>query len=357
MGAFGGRWEQRADFIVRHAASHIHGGLIRGNVSGFRQTAVHNLNGLPGLFALRYPAPCHSLKTPDFNEGTPMTSIIRTAAARCAFALLLALSGAQAMAAGSLAIDTLQGEKYGFSFNHPSIDQADQRATRECGGDCSVVLRFRAECAAYSADQAKGSNAYGWATGATSSAVQARANSECRAKGGSSCKVRAWGCDAANSSPAQDAPSRDSGNNNFGNNSRNDNRNDNANSNRSNNDNSNRSRDVAPEFQMQGEWLVDYAGSAGFPYNGTLRVQGGGRGVMVLEFTNNQGISKKVRQDVQVSVRGNQVVIQGSNPVYLQGSGNYSPDTYTMTIASNNLLRGTNNDTSGAGGGVVISRR
>ena len=81
------------------------------------------------------------------------------------------------------------------------------------------------------------------------------------------------------------------------------------------------------------------------------------KSVMVLEFTNNQGISKKVRQDVQVSVRGNQVVIQGSNPVYLQGSGNYSPDTYTVTIASNNLLRGNNNDSSGAGGGVVISRR
>jgi hypothetical protein len=286
-----------------------------------------------------------------------MISIFKTVAARLAFALLLALGGTAAMAAGSLAIDTLQGEKYGFSFNHPSIDQADARAMRECGVDCSVVLRFRAECAAYSADQAKGSNAYGWATGATSSAVQARANSECRAKGGSSCKVRSWGCDAASSSPAQDAPSRD--NNRSDNNSRdNSSRSDNASSNRGNSDNnSSRPRDVAPEFQMQGEWLVDYAGSAGFPYNGTLRVQAGGRGVMVLEFTNNQGQSKKVRQDVQVSVRGNTVTIQGSNPVYLQGSGNYSPDTYTMTIASNNLLRGTNNDTSGAGGGVVISRR
>jgi hypothetical protein len=286
-----------------------------------------------------------------------MISILKTAAARLAFALLLALGGAQAMAAGSLAIDTLQGEKYGFSFNHPSIDQADARAMRECGGDCSVVLRFRAECAAYSADQAKGSNAYGWATGATSSAVQARANSECRAKGGSSCKVRSWGCDAAASSSAQDAPSRDGNSNNRSDNSsRDNNRSDNASNNRGN-DNNSRSREVAPEFQMQGDWLVDYAGSAGFPYNGTLRVQGGGRGVMVLEFTNNQGQSKKVRQDVQISVRGNQVVIQGSNPVYLQGSGNYSPDTYTMTIASNNLLRGTNNDSSGAGGGVVISRR
>lgn len=268
-----------------------------------------------------------------------MISAMKAAAARLGLVLILALAGGQAMAAGSLAIDTLQGEKYGFSFNHPSMDQADQRAMRECGADCRVVLRFRAECAAYAADQAKGSNAYGWGTGATSGAVQQRALSECRAKGGSSCKVRAWGCDAASSSPAQDAPSRD-------------------NNTASSSNSSTPPRDAAPsQFQMQGDWLVDYAGSAGFPYNGTLRVQPDGRGVMVLDFTNNEGIKKRVQQNVQVSVRGNTVVIQGSNPVYLQGTGNYSPDTYTLTIASNNLLRGTNNDTSGAGGGVVISRK
>lgn len=262
-----------------------------------------------------------------------MISKIKSITTRVSFAMLLVLSFGQTMAAGSLAIDTLQGEKYGFSFNHPSIDHADQRAMRECGADCGVVLRFRAECAAYAADQAKGSNAYGWGTG-VSNAVQQRALSECRAKGGSSCKVRAWGCDAAASSPAQDAPSRDNSNSNS------------------------RARDAAPaEFQMQGEWLVDYAGSSGFPYSGTLRVQPGGRGVMVLQFTNREGISKKVRQDVQVSIRGNTVEIQGSNPVYLEGTGNYSPDTYTVSIASNNLLRGNNNDSSGAGGAVVISRR
>jgi hypothetical protein len=270
------------------------------------------------------------------NEGNTMISIIKTAAARLVFALLFALPGGQAMAAGSLAIDTLQGEKYGFSFNHPSIDQADQRAMRECGADCSVVMRFRAECAAYAADQARGSNAYGWGTGATSGAVQQRAMSECRAKGGSSCKVRAWGCDAASSSPAQDSASRDNSNNNSAGNS---------------------NRAAAPSFQMEGDWLVDYAGSAGFPYSGTLRVQPGGRGVMVLEFTNNQGESKRVQQNVQVTVQGNTVVIRGSNPVYLRGTGNYSPDTYTVTIASNNLLRGSNNDAGGAGGAVVISRR
>ncbi|WP_096669860.1 DUF4189 domain-containing protein [Polaromonas sp. AET17H-212] len=260
-----------------------------------------------------------------------MISGIKAISARLAFALLLSFVGGQAMAAGALAIDSLQGEKYGFSYNHPTTNQAEHRAMRECGSNCAVVLRFRAECGAYAADQAKGSNAYGWGTGATSSAVQQRALSECRAKGGSSCKVRAWGCDATKASADEDDESKDN----------------NA---------------ASTEFQMQGNWQVDYAGSAGFPYNGTLRVNeksGNGvyRGVMVLAYTNNQGQAKKIQQNMLITVRGNTVTIKGSNPVYLQGSGNYDPDNYTMTISSASVLRGQNNDAGGAGGSVVISRR
>ena len=264
-----------------------------------------------------------------FQTGTTMISGIRAVAARLAFASLLSLLGAPAMAAGALAIDSSQGEKYGFSFNHPSSEQAEQRALRECGSDCAVVLRFRAECGAYAADQAKGSNAYGWGTGATSAVVQQRALSECRAKGGSSCKVRSWGCDATKASSSEEAP---------------------------------KSASTAAEFQMQGDWQVEYAGSAGFPYSGSLRVNenaGNGvyRGVMVLAYTTNEGKSKRVQQNTQITVRGNTVTIKGSNPVYLLGSGNYDPDTYTMTIGSPNVMRGQNNDTGGAGGAVVITRR
>ena len=234
------------------------------------------------------------------------------------------------MAAGALAIDSLQGEKYGFSFNHPNADQAERRAMRECGSDCSVVLRFARECGAYAADQAKGSNAYGWGTGPTSSAVQQRALSECRAKGGSSCKVRSWGCDAVASSD-NDSGSRDN----------------NA---------------ASTEFQMQGDWQVEYAGSAGFPYRGSLRVTektGNGvyRGVMVLSYTTTEGKSKRVQQNTLITVRGNTVTIKGSNPVYLLGSGDYDPDTYTMTISNAGLLKGENKDAGGAGGSVVITRR
>jgi len=49
--------------------------------------------------------------------------------------------------------------------------------------------------------------------------------------------------------------------------------------------------------------------------------------------------------------------IKGSNPVYLLGSGNDDPDSYTMTISNPGQMRGQNNDAGGAGGSVVITKR
>ncbi len=267
-------------------------------------------------------------------------------AVRFVFASVLVLAAGQATAAGSLAIDTLQGEKYGFSFNHPSGDQADQRAMRECGADCGVVMRFRSECAAYSADQAKGSNAYGWGTGSSSAIVQQRAQSECRAKGGSSCKVRAWGCDATVASAQESAPRETP---------------------------SNRSapaRSEAPvaretpsarsEASLQGEWLVDYVSGTGYTASGTLQIaekigNGSFRGVLVLAYVYDG--PKRVSQNAVITVAGSTVTIECSNPAFLQGNGNYNPDNYTLTLASNNLMRGDNKDSRGMGGKIILSRK
>jgi hypothetical protein len=274
-----------------------------------------------------------------------MISGMKALVARFAVGVLFVLAGSHAMAAGALAIDTLQGEKYGFSFNHPSMDQAEQRSIRECGGgDCSIVLRFAGECGAYAADQAKGSNAYGWGTGTTSSNTQARAMSECRAKGGSSCKVRAWGCDAIKASAAtQGAPQFDQARP------------------QALPQNNNSKPSAAGGFPMVGEWLVDYVSPTGYTANGTLRVSqnlgnGSFQGVLVLGFVNG-GESKRVQQDAAITVRGTTVTINGSNPVYLAGAGRYNADNYTLTIGSQNLLRGENADSKGVGGAVVISRK
>lgn len=124
-------------------------------------------------------------------EMDMIKKIVATATA--ALALTLSLP---ALAAGALAIDSNQGSQYGFAYDQPSTSQAEQRALSECGGNCQIVLRFSNGCAAYAADQAGGSTAYGWATASSGSAAQNRALSECQSKGGSSCVVRTWGCNS-----------------------------------------------------------------------------------------------------------------------------------------------------------------
>ena len=99
---------------------------------------------------------------------------------------------------GSLAIDHNQGELYGWAVNGDTQDEADGGALEECektGGQCTVVLRFRNACAAYSADQAAGSTATGWAwTEKDRETAETMARGECEKRGGTNCTIRAWGC-------------------------------------------------------------------------------------------------------------------------------------------------------------------
>ncbi|MBI1329154.1 MAG: DUF4189 domain-containing protein [Alphaproteobacteria bacterium] len=99
-------------------------------------------------------------------------------------------------ARGALAIDSNKGNAYGYSYNYSTQDDADDRALNECGDDCTIVMRFANQCAAYAADQAYGSTVYGWGKAATKQDAQSIAMNQCAAHGGSQCMVRVWGCDA-----------------------------------------------------------------------------------------------------------------------------------------------------------------
>ena len=109
--------------------------------------------------------------------------------------LAFALQGS-ALANGALAIDSNQGDQYGFAYNHPSMGAAEQRALSECGRGCGVVLRFSSGCAAYAADQSRGSSIYGWYQASSGNAAQSGAMNVCRSRGGRSCQVRVWGCNS-----------------------------------------------------------------------------------------------------------------------------------------------------------------
>ena len=76
------------------------------------------------------------------------------------------------------------------------MSDAKQKALNECGGGCNIVKTFTSGCAAYAADQASGSTAYGWGTASNSGTAQNTALNYCRQSGGngSKCVVRAWGC-------------------------------------------------------------------------------------------------------------------------------------------------------------------
>ena len=270
-----------------------------------------------------------------------MRSTLKHAVIGILFVLPLLFGSYVAHAAGALAIDNNQGDQYGFSYGHPNLSAASRRALSECGNGCSVVLRFNGECGAYAADQTKGASAYGWGTAATGPAAQGRAMAECRANGGAACLVRAWGCDPAapeaadklGAKPATPAPTTQP-----------------------------EVARAAPSPMLLGDWNVEYTQASGGIYSGRLQVteqlsESTYRGVMVLSYTTADGVAKRVQQTMMINVRGSTVTLAGVNPVYLQGSGNYSPDTYTTTLSGAGVLRGTNRDRVGSTGAVVITKR
>ena len=115
-------------------------------------------------------------------------------------AAVLALGGFPSPAAaqppvGALAVDERQGDQWGWAVDYETASGAQERALRECGSGCSVVLTF-GRCAAYAAGQDADSTAVGWAEAyASGAAARQAALSECRSRGGGSgCIVRAWGC-------------------------------------------------------------------------------------------------------------------------------------------------------------------
>lgn len=255
---------------------------------------------------------------------------MRSASVKLAIGLISIFFSTGVWAAGSLAIDSLQGTEYGFSFNHPSFDVADQRTLRECGASCSIVKRFQNECAAYAADQASGSTVYGWWQGGTSgSTVQQRALSECRAHGGSSCIVRAWGCDTITATDKEIATQ------------------------------SSKPANTKPTKNASvflGEWTADYTTSRGYSAKGIMNVtefvgKGVYRGVLTWTYA---GGENKAKEDVLISVNGDTVTINGSNPIVFIGRGTYDADNYTTTMIGGTVLNGVNRDSSGNEGIVVF---
>ncbi|NOQ35837.1 MAG: DUF4189 domain-containing protein [Methylococcaceae bacterium] len=101
-----------------------------------------------------------------------------------------------ASAYASLAIDSNQGSRWGYSYDYDNAYDADQRALNECGQGCRVVKNFATGCGAYAADQSYGGTAYGWGTASSEHQAKNIALKYCRQYGGTECIVRVWACNS-----------------------------------------------------------------------------------------------------------------------------------------------------------------
>jgi hypothetical protein len=110
-----------------------------------------------------------------------------------AVALLIAVSGVAARAAGAFAVGNCGA--YGFSYDYQQAVAARTAALEKCSGDCKVIPVRRA-CAAFAVDGANTCGAHGYATASKLGAAQNTALRQCYGYGGRECVIRAWMCDA-----------------------------------------------------------------------------------------------------------------------------------------------------------------
>ncbi|MBU4539231.1 MAG: DUF4189 domain-containing protein [Weeksellaceae bacterium] len=103
---------------------------------------------------------------------------------------------------GALAIDRSNGFYYGWSFDYPTLAEAEKKAAEECiakGGNCTVVLSYSgAGCAAYRTVDGSQGTAYGWGLAKTKEEADAIAAKEClKRSGGVTPANFVWSCNSA----------------------------------------------------------------------------------------------------------------------------------------------------------------
>lgn len=86
---------------------------------------------------------------------------------------------------GAIAFNT-SSYAYGYAYDYKTQQEANQRALKECGKGCKVVLELQNECGAIY----RNSERYGWSNGNSRQEAEAAAKKQC----GANCKLVAWSC-------------------------------------------------------------------------------------------------------------------------------------------------------------------
>ena len=96
--------------------------------------------------------------------------------------------------AGALAIGTCAA--YGYAYDYPSAQAAQDAALENCAGTCKQVVTTQKGCVAFAIDGRKPCGPHGFANAPRLGEAQNIALKFCYKHGGKDCVIRAWICDA-----------------------------------------------------------------------------------------------------------------------------------------------------------------
>ncbi len=107
---------------------------------------------------------------------------------------------------------------------------------------------------------------------------------------------------------------------------------------------------TVPVLRMDGAWTVTWS-AVGTAYAGRMDVRGRSA-VLNVSF-----LGMSVRQDCGVTTRGNIVSIRCRNVRFTRGTGNYSPDSFELTLRDSRTIQGRVRDTVGTTAAATFTRR
>jgi Domain of unknown function (DUF4189) len=122
-----------------------------------------------------------------------MRNVIRTGLSVVLGGALLIATTANGLGAGALAIGACAA--YGYAYDYPTSEQAQEAALKKCSGDCKQVVSTKKGCVALATDGRKPCGPNGLANASKLGAAQNTALKHCSKHGGKDCVIRAWICD------------------------------------------------------------------------------------------------------------------------------------------------------------------
>ncbi len=123
-----------------------------------------------------------------------MRYLIRTGLSIVFGGMLLIAATVNGLAAGALAIGACAA--YGYAYDYPTSEEAQEAALKKCSGDCKQVVTTKKGCVAFAIDGRKPCGPNGFANASRLGAAQNTALKSCYKHGGKDCVIRAWICDA-----------------------------------------------------------------------------------------------------------------------------------------------------------------